>query len=237
MSNQEQHNINQPIFGSTRDTASFPAGSAVSGQQEPVGPSTYHSTQQGSSLGAKLDSAVNQAGQKFGLGSEHGTSTQHGTENLSQRHPIWSDASKAGSDVREGFGSQSTQPSSQESYLGSDQRIGESKWTDTSSNLGQADIGAHSTTSTYPTTTTGTSLSSNFDSYSTSASYPSYSTTTYPASTSSYTESTTQKYTDQSGMPSHETKTEESHEHKSSEHKSTTEKIKEKAHHAAEVGS
>lgn len=52
-------------------------------------------------MGAKLDSALHQAG----VG---GSST--GTENLGQRHPIWSDeANKTGSDVREGLGSQSNQ--------------------------------------------------------------------------------------------------------------------------------
>ena len=185
MSNQQQYN--QPNIGST-----FPAGSA---QNEPT-------------LGAKLDSAINQASQKF-------SSQQEQFENLSQKHPIWTEASQQGSAVREGFATPVTQPICQENIPAS--KIGEP-------------LGAYSTSSTYPASTAGTSGLS-YESYSTSATYPaSYTTSTYPATTG-YTE--TQKPIEQPGVTVEEESKATVEEHKH-EHKSTTEKIKEKVHHAAE---
>jgi len=250
MSNQQYNkNINEPIIGSTRDTSTFPAGSAKPGQNEPVGSSTTPSMH-GQSLGSKLDSAIHQAGQT--------SSSQHtgDFDNIGQKHPIWSsDASKTGSDVREGLGSQSNQPSYTQSsfdkdstYQGVGHNLGSQKtgdWTDTSSKLGsdqRENLGTYSTTSTYPTSTTATSLSHTYD------------TSTYPSSTGpslSQTYGSTSTYGSTGTTPSSSTDTQHKdssyhvsdskHDESktsgqtSSDHKPTvTEKIKEKVHHAAE---
>jgi len=247
MSNQQYNkNINEPVYGSTRDTSTFPAGSAKPGQNEPVGSTTFPS--QGQTIGAKLDSAINQAGQTCS------SQTTGGFDNLHQKHPIWSDeATKTGSDVREGLGSQSNQPSftsydkdsSYQTGIGSN--LGTNKdWTDTSSKLGsdqRENLGTYST-STYPASSTGTSLSHD---YSTSSTYPS--TTGTSLSQTYGTQHTTSSYTDSSHKPSDWTDKSKEGEHtsyhtasdakhdetKTGEHKpSITEKIKEKIHHASD---
>ena len=219
--NQYNKNINEPIIGSTRDTSTFPAGSAKPGQNEPVGSSTFPSTQgsQGQSIGAKLDSAIHQAGQSSSSQTDTG-----GFDNLHQKHPIWSDqASKGGSDVREGLGSQSNQPSyTQPRYEG----VGSQKnWTDTSSKVGsdqRENLGAYSA-STYPASTTGTSLSQTYGSTST---YPSSTTGTSLSQTygssSTYSTSTT-------GTSSYDTST-----HKPSDWSDTT-KTEHKDYHVSDT--
>jgi len=179
-------------------------------------------------MGAKLDSAINQAGLS--------TSSQ-GYDNINQKHPIWTEqAPKTGS---EGLGSQSNQqPTSFQSSLDKDstfQKAGD--WTDTSTKIGsdqRENVGAYST-STYPTETTGTSLSHTYD----TSTYPSSTTgtslsqtygsaSTYPSTTIG-TSPELQKDYHVSDSKHDETKI------SSSEHKPTvTEKIKEKTHQFAE---
>jgi len=262
MSNQQYNkNINEPIIGSTRDTATFPAGSAKPGQNEPVGSHAFQSTQgsQGhQSMGAKLDSAINQAGQSSS------SQTGSGFDNLHQKHPIWSDqASKTGSDQREGLGSQSNQPSyTDSSYHPGQGNLGSQKdWTDTSAKVGsdqRENLGAF-TTSSHPSSTTGSSLSQTYgissdthpsitgtslsQNYGSSSTHPSTmgtslsqdygSSSTHPSSTTGISSDTEHKDYHVSDQSKHdESKTSS---HTDQQHKPTvTEKIKEKIHHTAE---
>jgi hypothetical protein len=254
MSNQFNKNINEPLYGSTKDSSAFPAGSAKPGQNEPVGATTIpHTHGSGQTIGQKLDSAIHTGGQ---TSSTQATHTTGGFDNLHQKHPIWSDdATKTGSDVREGLGSQSHQPtftqshdkdSSYQTGLGSN--LGANKdFTDTSTKVGsdqRENVGTYSTF-TYPASTTGTSLSTTGLShdYGTSSTYPASTTgtslsQTYGTAGTSYTDSShkVSDWTDKSKEGEHVSHHDVKHdETKTGEHKpSITEKIKEKAHHAVD---